>query len=330
MRIRLRGIFAGLLAGGVGCLVTVVPLAAQEPVRSLPAAVAGADAGQDEEPGREGGKSARAEGAQAVEEFQHFLRIRRDGKGRAKAMETSVTRYIGKNAAGETVTVDLIGVVHIGEKSYYEQLDELFKGYDGLLYELVAPEGTRIPEGGREASDGMNPVAALQLGMKSVLGLEFQLEHINYMAENFIHADMTPEEFAESMKNNDESLMKFMLKAIGTSMAMQSSGGTTDAELMMALFSSNRELALRRVMAEQMQNMEASMSVFKGREGSTIIDHRNAKALSVLKQVIGQGKTNLAVFYGAGHLPDMQRRLLSEFGMQRAGQFWLKAWELGD
>ena len=36
-----------------------------------------------------------------------FLRIRRDGKGRPVAMETSVVRYQTKNADGETVVVDL-------------------------------------------------------------------------------------------------------------------------------------------------------------------------------------------------------------------------------
>jgi hypothetical protein len=269
-----------------------------------------------------------AKEAEKIEIFQDFLRVRRDEKKKPVSMETSVTRYIGKNAAGDTVTVDLIGVVHVGEKSYYQQLNVLFESYEGLLYELVAPEGTRIPAGGRDSADALNPVAALQLGMKSVLGLEFQLDYIDYERDNFVHADMTPEEFFESMKNNDESLMKMALKAFGASMAMQQSGGTTDTEMLMALFSRDRDVALRRVMAEQMQNMEASMAIFKGKEGSTIIDHRNAKALSVLQREIEAGKTKLALFYGAGHLPDMQQRLFDDFGMKRAGQFWLTAWNL--
>ncbi len=265
-----------------------------------------------------------------VDDFRHFLRISKDGKGKSLGMDTSVTRYVGVNADGVPFTVDLIGVVHVGEQGYYEKLNDLFRQYDGMLYELVAPEGTRIPSGGRSEMDSMNPVAALQLGMKSVLGLEFQLDHVDYMADNFVHADMTPEEFAESMANNDESVMKIFLKAVGQSMAMQSSSSTTDAELLMAMFSKKPERVIRKVMAEQMQNMEASMSIFKGKNGSTIIDHRNAKAMSVLDREIKSGKTKLALFYGAGHLPDMQRRLMEDFGMKRGGQFWLRAWEFGD
>lgn len=276
-------------------------------------------------------QAARKRDQERLNEFHHFLRVRRDAKKKPVAMETSITRYIGQNSRGEPVSVDLIGVVHVGEPEYYARLNAIFEAYDCLLYELVAPEGTRIPAGGRDAAEGMNPVAALQMGMKSVLGLEFQLDHIDYQRSNFVHADMSPDEFLESMKNNDESIGGMFLRALGSSMAMQqNSGRSADADLMMALFSSNRTLAMRRAMADQMQNMEASMAIFRGKSGSTIIDHRNAKALSVLRREMDEGKKKLALFYGAGHLPDMQRRLQDEFGMQRAGQYWLTAWRLTD
>lgn len=257
--------------------------------------------------------------------IKHFLRLRRDRDGRPVAMETSVTRYIGQNSQGETVTVDLIGVVHIGEKDYYEQLNQAFTKYDAMLYELVAPEGTVVPKGGRrDGGDLANPVAALQMGMQSVLGLEFQLDHIDYTKDNFVHADMSPDEFAASMRRNDESFTKMFLRAIGQSMASSSSG--RDTEIMLAMMSG--KFKRRQVMAAQMQDMESGMIIFQGREGSTIIEHRNAKALDILKREIAAGNKHLALFYGAGHLPDMERRLLSEFQMKRAGQYWLTAWRL--
>ncbi len=256
-----------------------------------------------------------------------FLRIRRDRKRKPVAMETSITRYEIKNDKDETVTVDLIGVVHIGEGDYFKKLNKQFEKYDSLLYELVAPEGTVVPKGGRDGG-GLNPVAALQKGMQSVLGLEFQLDHIDYTAKNFVHADMTPKEFFESMEENDESFMKIAFRAIGQSMAMQASGQLTEYELMMAMFSSNREQKLRKLMAEQMQDMESGMVIFEGRDGSTIINRRNSKALRVMQEQIDSGKKKLAIFYGAGHLPDMDEQLQKKFGMQRAGQHWLTAWKL--
>ena len=69
----------------------------------------------------------------------------------------------------------------------------------------------------------------MQVGMQSVLGLEFQLEHIDYTKKNFKHADMSPAEFAESMEANDESISKYAMRAIGQSMAMQSAGKGGDS-----------------------------------------------------------------------------------------------------
>ena len=72
------------------------------------------------------------------------------------------------------------------------------------------------------------------------------------------------------------------------------------------------------------------MAMFEGREGSTIINHRNAKALEVMKRELASGKKKVALFYGAGHLPDMERRLMSDFQMKRGGQFWMEAWKLAE
>lgn len=262
---------------------------------------------------------------------EHFMRIRKNARGKLIALETSITRYELKNAEGKPVTVDLIGAVHIGEKDYYEGLNERFEQYDSMLYELVAPEGTVVPKGGR-ANKGIptNPLAAMQVGMQETLGLEFQLELIDYNKDNFKHADMSPEEFAESMVNNDESLMKYGLKAIGQSMAMQAAGGqsTDSVGMLMAVFSSNKEMHMRRMFAKQIKQMETGMVIFQGKNGSTIVTHRNAKCMEILQDEIAAGKTNLAIFYGAAHLPDMERRMLSDFKAKRAGQVWLEAWRL--
>ncbi|QEG23535.1 hypothetical protein [Mariniblastus fucicola] len=260
-----------------------------------------------------------------------FLRIRRDHKGRPVAMETSVVRYQTKNEDGETVIVDLIGAVHVGEKSYYETLNNQFEQYESLLYELVAPEGTVIPKGGRvdDESISLNPVGGIQKGLKNLLDLEFQLEKIDYTKGNFVHADMTPTEFGESMKSNEESIGGYALKAMGQSMAMQASGKDTGtAGMIMALFSSDKSLRMRRVMAQQMIDMEAGLAMFEGKDGSTIINHRNAKCMEVLKEELASGKKKIAIFYGAGHLADMEKRLISDFQMNVGGQKWIPAWTL--
>ncbi len=261
-----------------------------------------------------------------------FLRIRKDARDRSVALETSIVRYEKTTENNTRITVDLIGAVHIGESEYYRQLNKQFENYESLLYELVAPEGTVIPKGGRapdESEVPTNPVAALQMGMKSVLELDFQLELIDYTKKNFIHADMSPEEYGESMKENDESIAGYALKGIGQGMALQAAGkGGGELGMLMALFSKDKAVRMRRSMAKQMVDMGAGMIMFEGKNGSTIIDHRNAKCMSVLKEQIESGKRNIAIFYGAGHLADMEQRLLNDFDMKRGGTRWLTAWKL--
>jgi hypothetical protein len=258
-----------------------------------------------------------------------FIRVRKDGDHKPLALETSITRFEGKNTEDRPVVVDLIGVVHVGEQEYYEGLNGRFDQYDVVLYELVAPEGTRIPKGGR-IDEGLNPVAALQKGMQALLDLEFQLDHIDYTKELLLHADMTPDEFLESMKENEESFAKMFFRAIGQSMAMQSSGSMTNVDLLMTLMSNDPTVRVRRLMADQIRDVEAGMVIFQGKNGSTIIHHRNAKVMRILREQLAAGKTKVGIFFGAGHMPDMAQRLESDFQMQRAGRTWREAWNLRD
>ena len=43
---------------------------------------------------------------------------------------------------------------------------------------------------------------------------------------------------------------------------------------------------------------------------------------------LAEGKTKLAIFYGAGHMPEMRKQLEEDFELKRGGRFWLPAWNL--
>lgn len=267
----------------------------------------------------------------AAQRGEHsFLRVRRNDRKKAVALDTAVTRYSVpvSGAAGQVASVDLIGAVHVGEKSYYDALNQQFAQYDALLFELVAPEGFEVPEGGRLESQ--SPVGALQAGLKSFLGLEFQLDCIDYGKQNFVHADMSPEEFQKSMKDRGESVLQMLMRMLGQGLAIQGRepAGATDAELLFALVRRDRA-TLKRVLAEQLEGMEDSLAVLAGADGgSTIYTERNKKALEVLRRELAGGKRKIGVFYGAGHLDDMETRLLGDFQAQRQETQWLTAWDL--
>lgn len=290
------------------CLLPLIgiPLIAQE------AAVAEAPAQQEE-----------TDKSQEKEELE-FVRIEKEGR-KPIAMQTAVVTYEQPGVIdGPKVT--LIGAVHIGEADYYSRLNQLFRSYDALLFEMVMDPDMGVPD---PEERGVSPVSTIQVAMKDALELTFQLDEIDYKADNFVHADMTPTEFFETMQKREEGLMQMMLRSIGSSLAMQSSGQNSDVALLAALVAEDRAKAMRRAFADQMRMMDGQMAAITGEDGkSTLITERNAKAFEVLDEQMEAGKKKLGIFYGAGHLKDMHERLVEEYGMQPVKTEWLDAWEL--
>ena len=254
-----------------------------------------------------------------------FLRISREDDKSPIALEVAVVRLA--KAGGDGPTVDLISAVHVGEKAYYDELNLRFKDYDVVLYELVAPEGTIVPKGGVGRSN--HPVSIVQSFMTDMLELTFQLNAVDYTRPNFVHADMSPKQFAESMKQRGESAFEVFFRMMGHAMSQQSGDmAGSDAAFFMALFSKNRPLALKRILAEEFQDLEGSLTAINGPDGSTLITERNKVALKVLEEQIEAGHKRLAIFYGAGHMFDFRDRIQEDFGFTPVKTEWLVAWDL--
>jgi hypothetical protein len=273
-------------------------------------------------------KAARAERAEKKERDKlEFVRIARDDDDAPTALEVAVVRFAPLDCGKDGPIVDLIGAVHIGDKAYYDEINRLFSEYEAVLYEMVAPPEASVPPPGAEV--GRHPVSFLQNAMTGVLDLEYQLRGIDYTAKNLVHADMSPEQFTETMRKRGESFLTMFLQMMSQAMAQQSSTSNgNDLQLLMALFSEDRAMALKRVLAEQFEDLETSMLFLEGENGSTIIAERNKVALNVLRKQLDAGKKKLAIFYGAGHMTDFAKRLRDEFKMGPLETRWLVAWDL--
>ncbi len=257
-----------------------------------------------------------------------FLRVVRDAKKGPLAMEAAIVTYAPRDCSRDFPTVDLVSAVHIGEKPYYAEINRLFAKYDVVLYELVAPEGTRIPKGGRTRND--NPISMLQSFMTDVLDLEFQLNAIDYTKDNLVHADLSPEQFAEAMRKRGDSFWGMFLRMWGYAMSRQGDAAQSDMQIVLALFNKNRALALKRAFAEQFHQFGGSITAIEGPEGSAIIADRNKRALEVLRKQIAGGKKKIAIFYGAGHMDDFDAHLREDFALTPIQTRWLVAWDLKD
>jgi hypothetical protein len=227
------------------------------------------------------------------------------------------TKYAGR-------IVDLVGVIHIGQAGYYEELDGRLKSYDAVLYELVAPDGTRIrPE---DLEKRRSVLASVQSGMKEMLELEYQLEKIDYLAKNFVHADMSPEEFSKDMANRGDGIWKMAARMVGAGLATQNATGS-DIGLIAALISGDRTMGLRQSMAKQLVSMNMA-GIDDATGDNTLIKGRNRKALQILERELAAGKKTVAIFYGAGHMEDMAARVEKDFEMSQTQVQWVKAWDL--
>jgi hypothetical protein len=261
-----------------------------------------------------------------------WVRLKYDKKHEPLGMQTAIVHYVPTNpgAGDPPISVDLVGAIHVADPAYYADLNQRFEKYDAVLYELVAPEGTQVPLG--RGTSNTNPLGAMQNGMKEVLGLDHQLEKIDYTKKNFVHADMSPDDFFQSMKDRHEGFLDMYMKLLGESLAMQSDlaakGQSPDMELITALFSDDRPRRLKVMMAKQLAQTESLLAGFGGEEGSVLISERNKIALKVLKEQLAAGKKRLAIFYGAGHLTDMDQRLQKDFGLKPTEITWLTAWDL--
>lgn len=250
----------------------------------------------------------------------NFMRLAEDEEGRPQALQVALAHY----RDGQGRTLHLVGAVHVADRAYFKDLQRRFDDYDVVLYELVGdPDG----KGKRPAGTGLNLIGLLQGGMKDALGLAFQLEEIDYDRRNFVHADMTATEFSDSMKSREESWMGTFMQMWAASTVSQDAA-KQQAQLLQVLFASDRQLALKRMLAESMIDQARVLEVLADEEGSTLITERNRKAMSVLEDELDDGAGNVALFYGAGHLPDFHRRLGDEFGFELQAVEWLDAWDL--
>jgi hypothetical protein len=229
------------------------------------------------------------------------------------------------------VRVDLIAAIHIADPSYYQMLMRVFDIYDAVLYELVAPKDTKPDRSGRADSI----VSRFQMGLCKVMNLAFQLDSIDYTRPNFVHADLSPREFARIMDERGETFWSIFMRFFNAQFqAMQKGMGQHLAgpAVIDALRSKDSSRRLKFLLAQEIEHMENLFAhMDSGKEegqGSILVGERNKAAIEVLKAEIKKGGKKFAIFYGGGHMPDMESRLQRELGFRKKNQEWITAWDI--
>jgi hypothetical protein len=233
-------------------------------------------------------------------------------------------------------SVDLVGAIHIADQAYYDDLNARFEGYDSVLYELVTNEkpGTppREPSPKKEDDGATSAIRFFQVLLKNALGLTYQTEVIDYTPAHFIHADMSLREFNASMEAKGESMQSIFENAFRAQMTMAADDPEAAADLssLFTLFSGGDNSQLKRDLGGIMvSSVEVLSEAFESEGESTLLGARNAVAVSKLLEILGgtSPPEEVAVFYGAAHLPGMVD-LLEKAGFAHKSTEWLTAWEI--
>jgi hypothetical protein len=228
-------------------------------------------------------------------------------------------------------SVDLIGVVHIADDSYYQVLNQRFDAYDSVLFELIGDPASltkAAPEGSRTGS-----VSVVQQSAGKHLGLTFQLDAIDYAKKNMVHADTTMEEFARMQHERGENF----LTLFGRAMQAQLSGGVNRKAmrefdtfgLIRILMSEDSAAAFKKSLAKVFDDMESMTAIMEGQDGSVVLSGRNGVVIAKIKEVLARRKQRrIAVFYGGAHMPGIESALVSDMNAKVSGEEWLPAWTM--
>lgn len=256
-----------------------------------------------------------------------FARIDTDEQDQPRALQLAIATYAPKDD-DRNLSVDLISAIHIGDASYYAELNDRFREYDALLFELVAPEGATAAN---KIARRKGFISSAQIGMTKLLGLTFQLDGIDYDRANFVHADLSPAELRQSMDERGESLYVYFWRIVFATLDEYAKDplGLRDWEMLSAMISSDQNDSFKTVIAYEMTNIDQVQDVLGEDSGSAVIGARNQRAIDMLLREIDSGANRLGIFYGVAHMPDLEDRLRDQLALAYRKTTWVDAWQLG-
>ena len=265
-----------------------------------------------------------------------WLKLERNERGVPLRLETSIVRFEGEFRADDgetrTVSVDLIGAIHLGERAYYERLNAEFKEYETVVFELVADDGFDVKDlaaakgAKKEApSSPLDAIPFFQQSMADALGFVNQMDGIDYAAPNFKRGDANADDFIVRLTTGGDIPNFFAGSAFDSLFASDS--GRVEGWILACLLAKDKRLALRRCVADELARTE--LAAKPGAQETALIHYRDEIAIGVAKKELEAGKTKIAVFYGAAHLDDLARRVEKTLkNPRRSEPRWFVAWSM--
>jgi len=236
----------------------------------------------------------------------------------------------------------LTGVSHIGEPKYFAALKHHLDGQTLVLFEGITDSRGTNPSSNMETNaetarvgvgGSKEKLSSLQVSMAETLGLAFQLEAIDYSSPHYFNSDLSVQELREIIGQTGagesfESLLQMMegsswldtilqvvFRFLSTSPKLQ---GLSKLALMESIGEIQGDPAQMRGLPPQLKQLL-----------DVLIARRNEKVVADLKLQLARMASNksIAIFYGTGHMPDLEARLW-ELDYRPAEQLWFTAFSV--
>jgi len=255
------------------------------------------------------------------------------------AMIDSLPRTHARLARGATVDGwgHVIALVEIGRPPG----DESEPGAPG--FDLVSAGADGAPGGEGDAADlrfsDQKPLSksevdskqdGIQTRMADALGLEFQLSAIDYSHPNWRNSDLSVDVVQKKLADAGASGDALFSMLNGTSFSAKIAGFIFNI-----INASPQSRAMGKLMMVEMLSsaddlLNAGGAGNLGKMMSVIILDRNQAVFDDLKAIIEheKGVKSVALFYGGGHIPDLEKRIESELGYAFTGETWFTGIDL--
>ncbi len=255
-----------------------------------------------------------------------FTRLVRTGKSNI-LLETRAVHLVPLDGKGASIW--LVGAAHIGQASYYKSIQTLLDSQSLVLYEGVKqdipkpdPKSTQATSASAQTPFPAKDKSTYRLFADAV-GLDFQLYDIDYTKKTFKNSDLTwAEVSALSTKQGKDTEKK--VGGIGKLLDSGSKEGQMFGTFLQQIKSDpGSQEAMRIVLAEALSQPGLLVGFLGEGTSDVLIKSRNGKVLEDLEHA--RSNKSVAIFFGAAHMPDMEKRITSQKQYREAEERWLPA-----
>lgn len=248
------------------------------------------------------------------------------------ALQVAVRKMTGPKRRSPTIW--LVSAAHIGETNYYAELQRRLDACELVLFEGI---GGAPPK--RQPGEAFEPKStmSLQTSLAESLGLVFQLEAIDYDRPHFTNSDVRVAQIQGMMAQTNsagpgkemQDLMQIMEGTSFTGLLMH-----TGVKLIAA--SPRLQATFKVVFIETLGQLRGDLSQSKAlppelqRLMTFIIQERNQIVLKDLETALATRRPPQAIgiFYGAGHMHDLEKRIAEQLNYRPAEDLWMTAFSV--